>query len=173
MDEHDPRWLDYRGTILTEFMRELRMALDEVTQQTRGRRRLEVSAVVCRYEENRFHGMDLRTWIEQGLVDTIIPYSSSVRLNSYVPAWETPDQIKPFLNLVEGTSCRLAPNLMPRGLSAAGYHELAQRLYALGIENFFSGMVWKGCGKPSDSAIVKKLLVGLPAIATRYPPPCA
>ena len=141
LDEHDPRWLDYHGTVLTQFMRELRTALNEASQQADRPRRLEISAVVCRYEENRFHGMDLKTWVKEGLVDTIIPYSSSVRLNSYVPAWETADQIRPFLNLVEGTNCRLAPNLMPRGLSGSGYQELAQRLYALGIENLF---FWDG-----------------------------
>ena len=85
--------------------------------------------------------MDLKTWVQEDLVDTLIPYSSSVRLNSYVPAWEDPKDVDWFVSLVKGSRCRLALNLMPRGLSAEEYYQKAQKLYQEGVENFF---FWDG-----------------------------
>ena len=141
LDEHDPDWLTYRSHVLTDFMRELRQEMDAVASEQPGKKRLAVSAVVFREEENLLHGMDLATWIQEGLVDTIIPYSSSVRLNSFAPAWEQAADIAYFVSLVQGTACRLAPNLMPRSLSPENYRELASRLYDAGVEELF---FWDG-----------------------------
>lgn len=140
IDEDDPRWLAYRATALNAFMRELRTALDDEAAK-QGRKRLEVSAVVPRFEENLQHGMDLALWIEEGLVDTIIPYSSSVRLNSFVPSWDDRADVTPFVKLVRNTKCTLAFNLMPRNLRPEGYRRLAHSLYRAGAENFF---FWDG-----------------------------
>ena len=60
-----------------------------------------------------------------------------VRLNSFVAAREITDEIRPFVELVDGSCCRLAPNLMPRDLSAEGYRQKAHLLYGAGVENFF------------------------------------
>ncbi len=144
MDPEDPSWLSYRGSFLTLFMRELREAMDRVSEEKKLDRRLQISAVVSRYQENRLHGMDLKAWIQEGLVDTIIPYSSSVRLNSYVPAWEDVSEIEPFVSLVRGTKCQLALNMMPRDLTTAEYRRMADRLYRAGVKNFF---FWDGIGR--------------------------
>ena len=144
LDEHDPRWLSYRSSALTEFMRELRKEMDEVSQRTQRSQRVAISAVVFRKEENRLHGMDLHTWIHEGLVDTIIPYSSSIRLNSYEPAWENREDIDYFVSLVRGTNCRLALNLMPRALTSEQYLRKAHFLYSGGVENFF---FWDGISR--------------------------
>ena len=137
----DRRWLSYRSEILTQFMRELRAELDDVSEKQQRKKRLAVSAVVFREEENLLHGMDLITWIKEGLVDTIIPYSSSIRLNSFEPAWETPADIAYFVSLVKGSDCLLAPNLMPRALTAEEYSRKAHMLYEAGVERFF---FWDG-----------------------------
>jgi hypothetical protein len=144
LDELDPRWLAFRSQALTRFMRELRQELDDAARQTTPSKRLAISAVVFRPEENLLHGMDLKTWIAEGLVDTIIPYSSSIRLNSYQPAWDKPEDVDTFVSLVRGTQCRLALNLMPRGLTAEEYHRKAHRLYGAGVEHFF---FWDGIGR--------------------------
>jgi hypothetical protein len=141
LDPGDGRWLSYRSEVLTQFMRELRAELDAVGREQKRTKRLAISAVVFREEENVLHGMDLKTWIQEGLVDTIIPYSSSVRLNSFVPAWEKPEEIAYFVSLVEGSACRLAPNLMPRDLSAEQYRRKAHELYSAGVDHFF---FWDG-----------------------------
>lgn len=136
-------WLSYRSLFLTQFMRELREELDTVARKKRSKR-LSISAVVFRPEENLFHGMDLSSWIKQGLVDTIIPYSSSVRLNSYEPAWDNIKDVEYFVSLVQGTNCRLALNLMPRNLTIDQYYSKASRLYQSGVEYLF---FWDGINR--------------------------
>ena len=143
LDSLDERWLQYRSTFLTRFMRELRAMLDEVERE-QGRSRLAVTAVVCRPGENILHGMDLKTWVRDGLVDTLIPYSSSVRLNSFVPAWDDPKDVEHFVSLVKGTDCTLALNMMPRAMTSREYYDLAYRLYQSGVERFF---FWDGLGR--------------------------
>ena len=143
LDPSDERWLSFRAGFLTRFMRELRQMLDEVARE-QGRSRLAVTAVVSRPGENLLHGMDLETWIREDLVDTLVPYSSSVRLNSFVPAWDDPKDVAHFVSLVEGTDCELAINLMPRDLSAQEYYRLAHSLYQSGVERFF---FWDGLSR--------------------------
>ena len=143
LDPREERWLAFRATFLTQFMRELREMLDEVERE-QGRSRLAVTAVVCRPGENIFHGMDLKTWVKEGLVDTLIPYSSSVRLNSFVTAWDDPKDVDHFVSLVKGTDCELALNLMPRALTSHQFYDLAYRLYQFGVERFF---FWDGLGR--------------------------
>ena len=142
--ESDPRWLHYRATFLTQFMRELRNELDQVTQQLKLKKRFQITAVVSRGEENIFHGMDLATWIEEDLVDTIIPYSSAVRLGAFEPTWEEPEDVDWFVSLVKGTRCRLALNLLPRDLTAEEYYRKADKLYQAGVDNLF---FWDGTGR--------------------------
>jgi len=149
LDPHDERWLRFRFEVLTQFMRELRAEMDAVGTKQKRAKRLAISAVVFREEENLLHGMDLKTWIKDGLVDTIIPYSSSVRLNSYESAWEKPEDIAYFVSLVKGTECRLAPNLMPRELTAKQYRQKADFLYRSGVERFF---FWDGIGRVRKAA---------------------
>lgn len=144
LNELDPRWLTFRSQALTRFMRELRQAMDEVARRTNRSQRLAISAVVFRPEENLLHGMDLKTWISEGLVDTIIPYSSTIRLNSFQPAWEKAEDVDYYVTLVRGTRCKLALNLMPRGLMAEEYHRKAHRLYGAGVEHFF---FWDGISR--------------------------
>lgn len=143
LDTLDERWLQYRSTFLTRFMREVRAMLDEVARE-QGRSRLAVTAVVCRPGENILHGMHLKTWVREGLVDTLVPYSSSVRLNSFVPAWDDPQDVEHFVSLVKGTDCTLALNMMPRAMTSREYYDMAYRLYQSGVERFF---FWDGLGR--------------------------
>ena len=97
LDERDPRWLTFRSRALTRFMRELRQAMDEVAQQSNRSRRLAISAVVFRPEENLLHGMDLKTWISEGLVDRINPGSrpNPARRVPVPPPWQRPAGPRP------------------------------------------------------------------------------
>jgi hypothetical protein len=138
LDEHDPQWLAHRAAVLTEFMREVRAALDRAG---RGRR-LELSAIVSGTEaENLYYAMDLREWVRNGLVDTLIPYTSAPKLLSRADSWVDPGDARFFFDLTRGTRCKLALNLMPRDLSAAEYRRRAHRLYRAGAEYLF---FWDG-----------------------------
>ena len=137
IEENDPRWLTYRARTLTQFHREVREAMDDEARK-QGRRKIEVSAIVMRDEqENLMNAMDLKAWIDEGLVDTIIPYTSEPGLDSMTEAWADLRSAEYFVSLTRGTSCRLALNLMPRGMSSEAYRRKAAALYSAGVENLF------------------------------------
>jgi len=88
--------------------------------------------------ENLYRAIDLRTWVAEGLVDTVIPYSSAPNLDSAAEAWGDPASIEFFVNLVSGTDCVLAPNLMPRYVPPAELRRLARQLYDAGVTHVFA-----------------------------------
>lgn len=138
LDAGDPRWLSYRTGVLTEFMREVRATLDQEGRAQGRSKRIEISAIVGGTEgENLVNGMDLPTWVNEGLVDTLIPYTSGPNYDSSVTAWTDPQQLEFFVNLVRGTSCILAPNLMPRHMTPADFRRRAATVYSAGAEHMF------------------------------------
>lgn len=138
IEEDDPRWLSFRSRVLTKFMHEVRDAMDLATEKLGRTKRLEVSAVVMASpEENLYHAMDLKTWIDEGVIDTLIPYSSFHDLESMSEAWTDVNQVEALLSLTRGTSCTLAPNIMPRQLSPEELRIRANVLYDAGVEHLF------------------------------------
>ena len=138
IDEHDPRWLRYRATFLTRFMGEVRAELNTIAQEQGRSTPLRISAVVmASIEENLYHAIDLKAWIDEGLIDTIIPYSSFENLESMDEAWTDDRDIEPFVSLTRGTACELAPNIMPRQLTPEALRRRAAALYKTGVEHFF------------------------------------
>ena len=137
IDEQDSRWLAYRARTLTQFHREVREAMDDEAKE-QGRRKIEVSAIVSGLqEENELYGMDLKAWIDEGLVDTIIPYTGAPHLSSQDVSWTDAKQIESFVNLTKGTSCKLSVSILPRWQSPADYRRMAKLLYDAGVEDFF------------------------------------
>ena len=136
LDPADRRWLAYRAGVLTGFMQEVREAMDSLARE-QGRRRISVSAIVMASEEENLQmGMDLPAWIEQGLIDTIIPYTSVPALDSTQDSWIDPQDGAWFVSITEGTACEVAFNLMPRQMSAETYRRRAAGLYGIGAERF-------------------------------------
>jgi hypothetical protein len=104
--ERDPRLLDLRAEFMTAFLRRVRAELDK---RPRTGRRLQLSAVVMANEDiNRFHALDLRGWIREGLIDELSP--GPFGMNREEP---TPIEVPYFASLKAGTSCRLCPTLRP------------------------------------------------------------
>ena len=142
----DARWLAYRARTLTGFMREVRAAMDEVGE-ARGTR-IDVGAVVAATEqENLQDGIDLRAWLDEGLIDTLIPYSSEPVYDSHHPSWTDPSQLAFFVDLVRGTDCVLAPNLMPRHQSPEDFRRRASTVYEAGAGHMFFWDAAGGCGR--------------------------
>ena len=139
LDEHDPDWLRFRARVMTDFMRELRAGLSEVAAATGRDKPVHVSAIVMKDEaENLHRALDLRAWVAEGLVDTIIPYTSAPDLNSRVPAWEEPErELAFFLDLVRGTPVTLAPSVLQRSMTPENYQRAAGRIYGAGAERLF------------------------------------
>ena len=136
--EDEPRWLSYRARVLTQFMHEVRDVMDDAGKELGRTQRLEVAAVIMATpEENLSNSMDLKAWIDEGVVDTLIPYSSFPNLESMSEAWTDMRQVEALLSLTRGTSCRLAPNIMPRQLSPEALRRRADALYDAGVEHLF------------------------------------
>ncbi len=138
VDERDPRWLNVRAGALTRFMRAVRTSMNRKAEQQRRARPFEVSAIVAGSErENLFYGMDLTAWVREGLVDTLMPYTSAEGGGSMADAWANPRDVDFFVNLTRGTRVKMAPNLLPRQLSPEQYRTRAHGLYERGVEQLF------------------------------------
>jgi hypothetical protein len=114
LPENDARYLTYRASVLTEFMRELRRRCSK-----------PISAHVLNdLGENLFYGLDLQTWVREGLVDRLVAY----------PWRDKPLDVAAFVELVNGTSVEFFPDVMPRFMSADAYRQRAAELYAAGVD---------------------------------------
>ncbi|MBM3804712.1 MAG: hypothetical protein FJW26_20660, partial [Acidimicrobiia bacterium] len=146
VSDDDPQWLAHRATVLTQFMREVREAMEEVARQRKTVAIPQVSVIVMSSEaENLYYGIDLRVWIKEQLVDTIIPYTSVRRLTSAADSWTNPNDARFFLDITKGSACKLALNMMPRQQSPEEYRRRAYALYEIGVDYLFF------CTAPSKS----------------------
>ena len=133
-----PRWLSYRATFLTRFMREVRQAMNQAAREQNREKPIQVTAIVMSSrEENLYYAMDVEGWVREGLVDAMIPYTSVTGLNSGADSWMDPKEALFFQRITRGTACRLALNLMPRQVAPEDYRKRAHALYRAGIEHLF------------------------------------
>ncbi len=146
LPENDPDWLAYRAGTLTQFMRDVREAMDEASQ---GRRRIAVSAITEASEaENLMQGIDLAAWVREGLVDTLIPYSPRANFRPFFSepsgmVWTDPAKLDFLKQTVAGSPCVVAPNVMPRVMSPEDYRRQASVVYSAGIDHLF---FWDSAG---------------------------
>ena len=134
LDEKDSNWLQYRSTILTDFMRDLRQKLGQLARRQGRKSPVALSAwVFGDDQENLLYGMDVPTWIREGLIDGVIPYTSADGLFSWEPAWENIGDVEHWLSLTRETNCELALNVMPRHLTTEQFRRKAHQLYQAGV----------------------------------------
>ena len=127
--ERDPRLLALRAEFMTGFLQRVRRELDS---KSRNGRRLQLSVVVMANEDiNRFHALDLRTWVSQGLIDELSP--GPFGMNREEP---TPIEVPYFASLTKATACRLCPTLRPSLIKARQAIPAAQRFYQEGADGF-------------------------------------
>ncbi len=153
LDERDAEWLAYRAGVLTGFMREVRAA----AHRAAGRPIAITAIVMGTEEENLYNAIDVRTWVAQGLVDTIIPYTSGRDLNSARDSFVNPRDAEPFLRMTKGTACQAAINLMPRQISPEDYRKRAHGLYELGAENLFFWDCYQRCDFSHSWSALRRL----------------
>ena len=121
--EDDERYLRYRAGVMTEFMAELRREMQEIGR-ARGRP-LEISAhVLNNAESNLFYGLDVPTWVEQGLIDNLISY----------PWRDEEIDVDYFAQLTRSSSVRYCPEIMPRTMPPATFRDRALEYYAAGAD---------------------------------------
>jgi hypothetical protein len=112
---------------VTRLLRELRAAL---------RGQPLTAWIFGREADNRAVGLDVETWVREGLVQTLVPYSSAPRGFSWGESWTGPADIEPWLTLTRDTGTLLAPNLMPRDMTDADHRRRALRLARAGVRAF-------------------------------------
>ena len=98
----------------------------------KGRDRIAVSACVLNREENPRNGLDLESLIAEELIDTLIPYTDLPELDCMGLAWEDEEAVGHIVDLVEGTNCQIALNVMPLHLSPEAFGRKAVSIYAKG-----------------------------------------
>jgi uncharacterized lipoprotein YddW (UPF0748 family) len=81
------RWYQFRADIMTQFMREIR-------QELAGK----VISVRIPYKDPQSYGLDIQTWVKEGLIDRLIPS---------VMSYEDFYDILPYVRLVKGTKVSL------------------------------------------------------------------
>ena len=128
-------------------MRDVRAAMDEASGDRP--RRIAVSAIVAASEaENLMQGIDLAAWVREGLVDTLIPYSPRPNFRPFFNepggmVWTDPAQLDFLTQTVAGSSCVVAPNVMPRVMSPEDYRRQAATIYGAGVDHLF---FWDSAG---------------------------
>ena len=88
-------------------------------------RKIEISPHVLNDEKtNLYYGLDVATWVRDGLVDNIISYP-----------WQNLDTDVPyFVGLTRGTGVTYYNEVMPRRMSPEEYRQRAIEDYAAGVD---------------------------------------
>jgi hypothetical protein len=138
LPEDDPRWLNHRCGVLTQFMREVRQAMDEISREQKREKRIGITAIIsARADENRKNAINPAEWIAEGLVDTLIPYTMAVDLDTTADSWPDARAAEDWIKLTQGTSCRLSLSILPRFMSGEQFRRKAAALYEVGAESLF------------------------------------
>jgi hypothetical protein len=141
LPEDDDRVCACRAALYTDFMRQAKQTLDALRRR-QGRRPLKYSVIVPATRQVNYRlGLDLKTWVAEGLIDILgVDWSVQDRNN---PRNEAPEnmELEYFHGLVQGTPCVLAPRL--------GYfHDERgpQRMATLHAQGIHSGLIWDTAG---------------------------
>lgn len=103
--EWGPNWLKHQASYLTLFMRELRERIDSISSK-KGKK-LPIGAQILgkwrwqhSFMESYMHGLDIKTWAKEGLVDFIAPVLNDCLWHEAIPF----DRIQQQL---DGTKCKI------------------------------------------------------------------
>ena len=122
----DPRLETHWAGYVTAFMRELRQALDERRQPDVGR--IQIAAnVLYNAAYNRAGGLDLETWVAEGLVDILVPPTQAYDYaeERHIPVID----YEYFNELTAGSACVFYPDLFPRQMCGGEYVRQARQAY--------------------------------------------
>ena len=102
IDEFDERWLQFRCGPLTELLRQLRQSLDRIGDAEG--KRIEITAISLANEAlNLYYGLDVRRWLDEGLVDVLAPMGDVHGFPEVDLAY--------YRQLLQGRTCRFYPFL--------------------------------------------------------------
>ena len=145
LPEDDGRIPAHRAQVMTWFLRQVRALLNECG--ARRKRRLELSLVVpATRAVNEFHGMALKGWADEGLVDVLM--ADSTLLDRFHDERASNIEHEYFAEVCAGNACRFypkMPSLAPDGTAIGDAYRQAVGQGAAGW------MMWDGvshCAQP-------------------------
>lgn len=146
--EDDPRMWQVMGEFVTQFARQLRRAAHEL-----GRRlgkRLEVAHNVnTTRESNLKWGVDVETWVREGLTDYLMPHPTVAKNAGEWLGW--------LVDLVRDTPVKLYPDLYPRRQPPAASLYSGQTLYDLGCDGITMWDTYSRVYRIGEWAMMKRL----------------
>ncbi|MEZ5344962.1 MAG: family 10 glycosylhydrolase [Pyrinomonadaceae bacterium] len=135
LPEEDARWLKFKSRYMTMFMRELRTALNERAKKQGRKKPIGISAAVPGTErENKYFGLDLKTWADEGLVDNLVGWGG---LHFDRMTFLKPGEADYLVNCTKNSKCTLALNMMPRVMTPDEYMERADLFYKAGADYLY------------------------------------
>ena len=146
--DEDPRFWKVMSSFVTQFARELRMAVDEMGKE-RGQK-LEIAYNVnTTFESNLMWGVDVETIVKEGLIDYLMPHPTV--------AMSAEKWLKPIVDLLKGTGIKLYPDLYPRRQPPAASLYSAQTLYDLGCDGITMWDTYSRVFRISEWAMMKRI----------------
>jgi len=144
----DPRFWRVLSTFITQFARELKEAVDAMSQKMG--KKLEIAYNVnTTMESNLRWGVDVKTLVREGLVDYLMPHPTV--------AMSAAGWLKPLVELVKGTPVKLYPDLYPRRQPPIASLYSAQTLYELGCDGITLWDTYSRVYRISEWAMMKRL----------------
>lgn len=142
LDPFDERVLGHRAGFLTQLLRETRAMLDEVGRHRNQRLGTcyvipgdtytpEGSPDLGPFTTPRSLGMDVETWVREGLVDELVVHLED---RGQQDAGDMPGRLRPYRELVQGTTTELYVDLYPRRQSADSMRVRAMACYDAGAD---------------------------------------
>ena len=145
--DRDPRFFKEEGraentALITDMMRRIRATLDRVARE-RGRPQYFHVRVIPEIDVCHARGMDVRTWVEEGLVDVITPGCGYMTFSLELAEW---------LELVDGRDCWIIAgnNQWKPTEETRAWAKLMYQRGAHGVQLFNYGHLLYGYGPGSD-----------------------
>jgi len=138
LEELDSRWMDYQGSVVTSFMKQVKEALPP-------NQRLSVIVPATELDCKRW-GLDVATWVREGIIDDLFP--TGQRFDELDVHRDDPDNLdfKYFARLPGRENIRLIPLLYTWQKFAADFASWEQLVYSFLDQGADAYAVWDAQG---------------------------
>lgn len=136
LDELDPRWMDYQGSVITSF-------LEQVDEALGPDRRLSVIVPATELDCRRW-GLDVAAWVKRGIIDDLLP--TGQRFDERDVHRDAPGNLdfSYFARLEGRANVRLIPLLYPWEEFSSDFAAWQQRVYSFLDQGADAYAVWDG-----------------------------
>ena len=133
-DPLDERWCQHKAGFITELLRELRQAMDEVGRQQG--RRVGIGCIVMATRRNALcFAIDAETWIRRGLVDFLVVHPYNFLEKPFdEPMDSVEETIRQLRPAADEAGVKLYADVYPRRMPGYVYLEKARSMYGAGAD---------------------------------------